>query len=66
MGEVGDAGQWEVEQGLNGPGELGRIDGDELGSLDELGGVGKSLEINDEVGRAESLSITSVVEVGLT
>ena len=44
--------------------ELRRIDGDEFNSSDELGGVGKLNEVNDEARRAESVSITGVVEVG--
>ena len=52
MGEVGDAGQREVEQGLNSSSKLERIDRDELGSSDELNGVGKLPKVNDEAGRA--------------
>ena len=40
------------------------IDGGDLGRSDKLGGVGKSPEVNDEAGRAKSVSITGVVEVG--
>ena len=64
MGEVADVGRQEVEQGLNSLGELERIDGDELDSSDELDGAGKSPKVNDEAGRAESVSITDVMEVG--
>ena len=44
--------------------ELEMIDGGDLGRSDKLGGVGKSPEVNDEAGRAKSVSITGVVEVG--
>ena len=64
VGEVRNAGWREVRQGLNSSGELEKIDGDELGSSDEFNGVEKLPEVNDEVGRAESMSITGVVEVG--
>ena len=63
QGEVGDAGWREVGQGLSTSSELRRIDGDELSSLDELSGVGNSPNVNDEAGRVESVSITSVMEV---
>ena len=64
MGEVGDAGWREVGQGLSSSGELGKIDGDELGSSDELDDVGKSPKVNNEAWRAKSVSIIGVVEVG--
>ena len=64
MGEVVDASWRKVEQGLDNSGELERIYGDELGNSDELDGARKSSRGNDEMGRAESLSITGVVEVG--
>ena len=41
MGEIGDAGWREIRQGLSRSGELGRIDGDELGSSNELGDAEK-------------------------
>ena len=40
------------------------IDGDELGSLNELSGAGKSPEVNDEARREEFVSIIGIVEVG--
>ena len=64
VGEVGDAYQWEIGQGLNNSGQMKRIDGDELDSSDELNGAGKSPKVNYEAGRAESVSIIGVVEVG--
>ena len=53
-----------VGQGLNSLGELGRINGDELGSSNELDSTGKSPKVNDDAGRVESMSIIGVVEVG--
>ena len=35
-----------------------------MGSSNELEGDGKSPKVNDEVGRAKSVSITSIVEGG--
>ena len=39
-------------------------DGEVLGRSVELGGVGRSLEVNKEVGRVEFMSITSDQGVG--
>ena len=47
----------------NSSGELEMIDGDELGKSDEPDGAIKLLKVNDEEGRAESVSIIGVVEV---
>ena len=52
VGEVRDAVRREVGQRLNSSGELKRIDGDELGNSNNLGGAGKSPEGNDEARRA--------------
>ena len=52
VGEVGDVDQQEVRQRLKNSGELKKIDGDELGSSNNLGGAGKFPEGNDEAGRA--------------
>ena len=61
VGEVRDACRREVRHGLNNSGELGRIDGDELGSSDDLSGTRKSSEVNDEAGRAQSLCLLLVL-----
>ena len=68
VGKVGDTSQWEVRQGdgdeLSKSGELRQIDGNELSCSNELSDAGKLAKVNDEARRAESMSITSLVEVG--